>query len=47
MKVNELDKLAFEKDIKKLVEARENTNLECDCYCALMKQLFLSKSTLN
>jgi len=35
----------FEKDIRELIKNTDNTT--DDCYCALMKQIFLSKSTLN
>lgn len=42
--MNELD---LTKEIKNLIETREDFNGTDDCYCALMKQIFLSKSTLN
>lgn len=44
MNMNDLD---LTKEIQKLIEAREEFKGADDCYCALMKQIFLSKSTLN
>lgn len=42
--MNDLD---LKKEIQNLVENKDNFNVADDCYCALMKQIFLSKSTLN
>lgn len=47
MNFSELEKKAFEKEIKNLIETRDGFTNTDDCYCALMKQIFLSKSTLN
>lgn len=44
MNMNDLD---LTKEIQNLIEAREEFKGADDCYCALMKQIFLSKSTLN
>lgn len=35
------------KEIQKLIETKDKFMEEDDCYCALIKQIFLSKSTLN
>lgn len=43
--MNDLDLLT--KEIQNLIETRDDFNVSDDCYCALMKQIFLSKSTLN
>lgn len=43
--MNDLDLLT--KEIQNLIEIRDDFNVSDDCYCALMKQIFLSKSTLN
>ena len=38
----------FEKEeLVKLINTRDSFEGVEDCYCALMKQIFLSKSTLN
>ena len=47
MNFNELEKIAFKKDIQKLIEGRENFNGVNDCYCALVKQMMLSNTSLN
>ena len=47
MKMNELEKLAFKKEVTKLIQDRNNLKVNNDCYCLLMKQIFLSESTLN
>lgn len=44
MNINDLD---LTKEIQKLIETRDDFREVDDCYCALMKQIFLSKSTLN
>lgn len=42
--MNETD---FTKAIKKLIETKDDFKGADDCYCVLMKQIFLSNSTLN
>lgn len=46
MNYNEFEKNVFKQEVQNLVK---NTDLKAadDCYCLLMKQIFLSKSTLN
>ncbi len=46
MNYNEFEKNVFKQEVQDLVK---NTDLNAtdDCYCLLMKQIFLSKSTLN
>lgn len=45
--MNEFEKCEFQLEIKNLIRQREDFKGADDCYCALMKQIFLSKSTLN
>lgn len=47
MNFNELEKMTFKKDIQKLIESRNNFNGVDDCYCALIKQMMLSGTSLN
>ncbi len=47
MKINDLEKLALKNDITELIQNKDNYEVNCDCYCMLMKQMFLSESTLN
>lgn len=47
MKFNDMEKTIFKKEVQKLVENSTDFNTADDCYCLLMKQIFLSKSTLN
>lgn len=46
MNYNEFEKTALKKELENLVKCVD-ANTADDCYCALMKQIFLSKSTLN
>lgn len=46
MNYNEFEKTALKKELENLVKCVD-ANTADDCYCLLMKQIFLSKSTLN
>lgn len=47
MNFNDYEKTNLQTEFQKLIKDSTDFTNSDDCYCVLMKQIFLSKSTLN